>query len=150
MVHRLLGHHSEMQTQQIAKALGILIAQGSMETCEACAMAKAKQKNTQHKSQGHGKASAFNERVYSDLSYIYGPNQKRAQKYVWHLMIDSATGLGTDSFYKAKIEFIEPACKLLQKWKSDGNEIKILRQDNARENKLFEERATSADWKLNT
>ncbi len=107
MVHQLLGHHSKTWTQQIAKALGILIAQGSMDVCKACAIANAKQKNTQHKSQGQGKASAFNEKVYSDLSYIYGPDQKHAQMYVWHLMVDSATGLVTDRFYKTKIKFID-------------------------------------------
>ncbi len=121
-----------------------------MEICEACAIAKARQKNTTQDSQGHGKSTIYNKKVYSDLSYIYGPNQKRAYKYVWHLMIDSATGLGTDGFYKAKISFIEPACQQLQKWKTEGKEVKILRQDNAGENKLFEERAASADWKLAT
>ncbi len=116
-----------------------------MDVCKACAIAKAKQKNTQHKSQGQGKASAINEKVYSDLSYIYGPDQKCALKYIWHLMIDSATGLGTDCFYKAKMEFIELACKLLQKWKSNGNEVKILCQDSIGKNELFDEHATSAN-----
>ncbi len=65
-------------------------------------------------------------------------------------MVDSATGYGTNGFYKAKGSFIKPACMQLQKWKNDGKEVKIIRQDNAGENKLFEERAGSADWKLGT
>ncbi len=65
-------------------------------------------------------------------------------------MVDSATGYGTDGFYKAKGSFIEPACMQLQKWKNDRKEVKIIQQDNAGENKLFEERAGSADWKLGT
>ncbi len=78
VVNQLLGHHSKTQTQQIVKALGNTIAQGSMDVCEACAIAKAKQKNTQHESQWHEKLSEFNEKVYGDLSYIYRPNQKQA------------------------------------------------------------------------
>ncbi len=117
LAHRLLGHNSKVQTQHIAKALGISIAQGSMDVCEACAFAKAKQKYTTQESQGHRKSTVLNMKVYSDLSYIYGPNQKQAYKYVWHLMIDSATRIGTDGFYKAKISFIELACQQLQKWK---------------------------------
>ncbi len=60
-------------------------------------------------------------------------------------MINSATGLGTDGFYKDKISFIEPACQQLQKWKLEGNEVKILSQDNAGENKLLEEWVVSTD-----
>ncbi len=65
-------------------------------------------------------------------------------------MIDSATRLGTDGFYKAKISFIKPACQQLQKWKSEGTEVKILKQDNTGKHKLFEEIAANADWKLAT
>ncbi len=63
-------------------------------------------------------------------------------------MVDSATGYGTDGFYKAKGSFIEPACMQLQKWKNDGKEVKIIQQDNAGKNKLFEDRAGGTDWKL--
>ncbi len=69
---------------------------------------------------------------------------------VWHLMIDSTTGIGITGFYKAKISFIKPACQQLQKWKSEGKEVDILRQDNAGKNRLFEARAASLDWKLAT
>ncbi len=148
--HCLFGHQNENRTQEIAKALGIALTNEPMEVCEPCAIAKAKQKNTAHDSRGRGKSTTYNEKVYSDLSFVYGPNKKRAYKYVWHLMVDSATGYGTDGFYKAKGSFIEPACRQLQKWKNDGNEAKIICQDNAGENKLFEERAGSADWKLGT
>ncbi len=90
------------RTQEIAKALGIVLKKGPMEVCESCATAKAKQKNTTHDTSGHGKSTTYNNKVYSDLSFIYQPNKKQAYKYVWHLMIDSATWYGTDGFYKAK------------------------------------------------
>lgn len=65
-------------------------------------------------------------------------------------MIDITTGLGINGFYKAKIGFIKPACQQLQKWKSEENEVKMLWKDNAKENKLFEAKEASADWKLLT
>ncbi len=54
-----------------------------MEVCESCAIAKAKQKNTSHDTSGRGKSTTYNNKVYSDLSLVYGPNKKRAYKYVW-------------------------------------------------------------------
>ncbi len=76
LAHRLLGHHSKVQTEQIAKALGIMITLGSMEVCKAFAIAKAKKKNTTQDSQGCSKSTVFNEKVCSNLLYIYGPNHK--------------------------------------------------------------------------
>ncbi len=83
----------------------------------------------------------FNKKVCSDLSFIYIPNQKQAYKYIWHLIIDNATGLGADGFYNAKISFNKPACQQLQKWKSTRNEAKNLGQNNAGE-KNFQSMST--------
>jgi hypothetical protein len=47
--HQLLGHKSEANTRLTAKALGLTISRGSMEVCEACALAKAKQKGVPKK-----------------------------------------------------------------------------------------------------
>lgn len=52
-------------------------------------------------------------------------------------------------FIRLKFKFIEPTCKQLQKWNSEGNNVKILSKNNAGK-KLFEEHATSSDWKLGT
>ncbi len=41
--HKLLGHHGEVGTRQIAKALRISLTKGNMEVCKACAIAKARQ-----------------------------------------------------------------------------------------------------------
>lgn len=133
---------------EIAYVLGNKIPYGSMYTCKASAIAKAKQKITTHKSQGCRKSVIFHEKINSDLSFIYGPNQTQKYKYIWHFMIDSTTGLGTDRFYKSKISLIKSACQQLQKWKSEEKEVKNLQQDNSGYNKLFEERSASLDWKL--
>ncbi len=117
-VHHLFGHHNENRTLEIAKALGIVLTKGPMEVCESCAIAKAKQKNTTHDTSGCGKSTTYNNKVYLDLSFVCGSNKKCAYKYVWHLMVDNATGYSTDGFYKAKGNFIELACKQLQKWRN--------------------------------
>lgn len=146
--HHLFGYHNKNRTREIAKALGIVLTKGPMEVCKSCAIAKAKQKNTTHDTSSRGNSTTYNDKVYLDLSFVFGPNKKRAYKYMWHLMVDSATGYGTEGFYKAKNNFIEPACRQLQKWKNDGKEAKINQQDNAGDKKLFEERAGNSNWTL--
>ena len=47
--HERLGHHNEVTTRKIAKGLGWHITRGSMLPCQACAEAKAKQKNIPEK-----------------------------------------------------------------------------------------------------
>ncbi len=97
--------------QEIAKALGIVLTKGPMVVCKPCAIAKAKLKNTTHKISGQGKSTTYNNKVYLDLSFIYGPNEKHTYKYVWHLMVDSVSGYGTDEFHKAKRSSIKLTCK---------------------------------------
>ncbi len=72
--------------------------------------------------------STYNDKVYSDLSFVYGPNKKFACKYVWHLMVDSATGYVTDRFYKAKGSFSKPACEHRQEWKNLETRLKSFNE----------------------
>ncbi len=76
LAHKLLGHCGEIETHEISKALGITITCISMVVCEVCAIANTKQKNTAHKSQGCHNCMIFNEKVYINLSFIFGPNQR--------------------------------------------------------------------------
>jgi uncharacterized protein YnzC (UPF0291/DUF896 family) len=48
--HQLLGHKSEANTSKSEKTLGWVISHGSMPVCEACALAKEKQKDVPKKS----------------------------------------------------------------------------------------------------
>ena len=45
---------------------------------------------------------------------------------------------------------IEPMCERLQGQKEKGRAVKIIRQDNAGDNKKLQKRCSSADWKLDT
>jgi hypothetical protein len=67
--HRRLGHSNEGTTRKIARSLGCDITRGSLDTCEACAVAKAQQKNVTKVSKKPGAAHP-NERVFIDLAYI--------------------------------------------------------------------------------
>ncbi len=72
-VHALLGHHSEAITRKIAKELGWTISRGSMKPCEACTIAKARQKNVP-KTHGKNKNTAkANERWSHDISTVKAP-----------------------------------------------------------------------------
>ncbi len=70
LAHILLGHQGKVCTQDIVKALGITVVQGSMDLCKACAIAKIKQKNTAQETQGCRKSMIFTKKVYSNLSFI--------------------------------------------------------------------------------
>eukprot|EP00957_Ditylum_brightwellii_P092737 7061330-Ditylum_brightwellii.AAC.1 len=45
VAHALCGHISKEQSRKIVKHLGFTVSRGSMPKCEACAIAKAKQKS---------------------------------------------------------------------------------------------------------
>ena len=49
-VHAKLGHPDKEKARRTAKALGWTMVDGTMESCESCAMGKAKQKNVPQKS----------------------------------------------------------------------------------------------------
>ncbi len=69
--HQLLGHHNENRTHGIAKVLGIVLTKGPMEIYVSCVIAMAKQENTTHDTSGHGKSTTYNNKVYSDLPFVY-------------------------------------------------------------------------------
>ncbi len=75
--HAILGHSSEGKTRQTAAVLGILIARGTLKTCESCAIAKAKQKNVNNVSEGE-KAVKFNGRVYHDIATVKESEEDKA------------------------------------------------------------------------
>ncbi len=54
-------------------------------------------------------------------------------------MVDSATGYGTDGFYKAKGNFIEPACKQLQNGKILEMRLKLFAKTMLKKNFLSKE-----------
>ena len=52
-------------------------------------------------------------------------------------------------FYETKDRMIEPTCEKFHKWRENGMPVKYLRMDGAGENMKLQQRAESANWKLN-
>ena len=147
-VHAKLGHASEASTRETAKALGIELTRHSFKPCVACGMGKAKQKNVR-KSVEPETVPDVGERMHADISTIKRTVDTRAYvKPNWFMLVDAATGIKFSTFWKTKNAFIEPTCAQLHRWMKRGIGIRKIRCDNAGENKAWEARCHSADWKL--
>src|SRR5687767_14166304 len=67
--HKLLGHTGKATARETAKALGWIISKGQMKPCEACTVAKAKQKSVPKVSY-HVKSTRPGERMFLDLYLV--------------------------------------------------------------------------------
>ena len=144
-LHAIFGHPNETTTRATANALGLAIkGKGKMEICENCAKGKAKKKNVnkcnlkKYKNKG--------ERIYIDLSSVRARSFGGAK--FWVLIEDEATSHCWSLFLKNKSDLkheVLPWVKLLKK--KTGVDIKIIRCDNAGENKSLQE-AINADEDL--
>jgi hypothetical protein len=145
--HRRLGHMNEDTTRKTAKELGWEIDPGSLQPCEACAVAKAQQKNV-IKSSTRIKAEKPNERVFIDLASIK-QNMPRPTMPYWLIAVDDFTQLKRVDFLKSKSDLAETLCEKFSKDRGNGMPVKYVRCDNAGENTKFKERANSVEWQLN-
>ncbi len=123
----------------VAKQLGVELSRGSMPTCELCAMAKAHQHNVPKEVNSDKKVTEFNGRVMQDISVIKVPEKEefegvRINKPNWHLMVDKASKFKRSVFHEAKSGIISNLAEYMHAEKLRGYPIKILRQDNAKEN----------------
>jgi hypothetical protein len=66
----------------------------------------------------------------------------------WHMLVDEAMRIKVSTFYDTKKGMVEPTCELFHRWKLGGFPVKVVRQDNAGENKLLQSQSDSAAWKL--
>ena len=158
-LHEQLGHMNEQTCRKIAKHVGIQLTKGSLAPCEACAIAKSRQKNLPNKlkkvtfKDDTTKVDEINEMISIDLAKIGTPSNKNAsdpeiRNPNWAMIHDRATGRKVSDFYQNKSMMIEPTCEKIQVWKDEGKPVKRIRCDNAGENKKLEERLKSVDWKL--
>jgi hypothetical protein len=60
-------------------------------------------------------------------------------------MVDEKTGFKSLSFHHTKDEVIEPICKKLANWKSNGMKVKIIRMDNGSESKKIVKELNSSN-----
>ena len=125
---------SKDATRKIAAQLEMELSRTTFQTCEACAIGKAKQRNIP-KEALEEKATIFNGRVGHDLSKIKATEgmEVTINKSNWHMMVDKATGFKRSAFFETKDGIINYMCKMMHSKALQGHPIHILRQDNAGE-----------------
>jgi hypothetical protein len=146
--HEKLGHSNEDATRATADIVGMKLRKGGMGICLACTIGKAKQKNVRKKSEGI-KSKEPGGRMYLDISTVKDKkDEPTITKNNWRIMVDESTNLKISHLYAKKDRMVEPTCELIKKLKNMKIEIKILRMDNAGENKLLQQRCESKDWQF--
>lgn len=148
-LHQMLGHFGERDTRMTGKYLGYEIARGVLQPCESCALAKARQRNVPKVGTGE-KATEPNGRWFMDQSQLKPPKGIQGTKTTWSIIVDEYSNCGMSGFYDTKDAMIEPFCRRLQQQVARGKPVKILRMDNAGENKALEKSMSSSEWKFGT
>jgi hypothetical protein len=113
------------------------LRKGGMGTCLACTIGKEKQKNLMKKSEGI-KIKEPGGRMYLDISTVKDKKgEPKITKNNWRIMLDESINLKISHFYAKKDAMCERTCELIKKLKDMEIEVKILRMDNAGENRLL-------------
>ena len=148
--HCKFGHAGEDATRKAAEACGYRIVRGSMAPCEACAKAKAKQKNLT-KDSDHEPSTESNGRIYMDQMTLRAPKEATTvvTKPNWLMMVDEKTKMKFSTFHQTKSGFHDSTCAKMNLWKQNNMAVKTIRCDNAKENKDFESKVNGKHWKLN-
>jgi hypothetical protein len=68
--HATFGHTNKENTRKTAKELGIVLTQVTLRPCEACTVAKVKQKNFITRSAHKGATKKDERRIFIDISTI--------------------------------------------------------------------------------
>ncbi len=117
---------------------------------QGCAIAKVNQRNIP-KGISDSKATKFNGWIYHNLAKIKVPEEFEGvtiTKSNWHILVDEATKFKWSIFFETKGGIIKDFPKYMQEELMQGHLIKILRQDNAKENVAVIKMAQGKDWKI--
>jgi hypothetical protein len=112
-LHKILGHCGEASARLTGKALGYEVI-GIFDTCEACSIGKAKQKNINR--QWKGGSSVPGERLYVDIISIQGACFGGAK--LWALVVNDFSGYCWSNFLRAKSELKERILDLVKELKN--------------------------------
>ncbi len=112
---------------------------------------KAKQKIVNDESKGV-KAVKYNGRVYHGIETVKESKKDKSlgRRTVWHITAEETVNFKRSKFFVAKSNMPKDMCVFMQREKSRGHPISIIRQDNAGENKKLVTLAHSQKWKLET
>ena len=128
-LHQILGHCGEASARLTGKALGYEVI-GTFDTCEACSIGKARQKNVNKDWKGGSLIAG--ERLYVDISSIQGVSFGGSK--FWALIVDDYSGYCWSYFMKTKSELKERVIDLIKELRN----VKYLRLDDAGENFALE------------
>jgi hypothetical protein len=147
--HDMLGHINGKAVRMTALTLGWELTKGTLGVCEPCTEAKAKQKNLP-RHPDTPPSTKDESHIYLDIATIKKTkNGLEVYKGNWRIMADERTQLKFSDFFDTKNGMVEETCEQLHRWKESDRGAKIIRLDNAEENKLLHQRSQSADWKMN-
>jgi len=138
-LHNKLGHPGVDKLRATAAQMNLKLI-GTMDSCEDCALAKARQKNIPKLNPN--RSSIPGERLYLDISGIKAKSMG-GNKY-WVLIVDDATGMKWSFFLKLKDELPASVMPFLQGLRASDTKkvqyifVRFIRCDNAGENLLLE------------
>jgi hypothetical protein len=133
-LHGLLTHVGEDTARKTAKHYEWEVY-GTLEPCNHCATAKARQKNMNKSVES--KSEIPGERLLLDSSSVKGLSY--GNKKFWQLVVDDCSNLGFSDFLIRKNETEKKVVKLIKDLKAKhGKIVKYIRCDNAGENVRLE------------
>jgi hypothetical protein len=128
-LHKVFGHCGLETLKRTSKISGLKHS-GNFETCEECAVAKARQKNV-NKSWLNS-SDVPGERLYIDISSIAEKSFGEAK--FWALIIDDYSDYYWSFILKRKSDLKEKVETLLTDLQITGLNVKLIRCDDAGEN----------------
>lgn len=138
--HRMLGHVGEQKLRSTAKAMDVEL-QGKFEPCESCNRGKAKKKAIPK--EASNRSIIPMERVYVDIS-SFTTSSSGGKKH-WVLIVDDCTDMKWSYFIKRKEDLPETFMTFLKERDGEGKKVKIVRLDNAGENKALRDMVAESD-----
>ena len=132
--HRVTGHAGHHLMDATAKYYKVDLT-GRLNNCLSCSIKKIIQKNIPKKNED--KSENPGERMYLDISSMRKPRMGGRQH--WVILVDEATKYKKSFFLKKKNEKDEPIIDYMKALKARHKiKVKIIRCDNAGENKVLE------------
>ena len=140
--HRVTGHAGHHLMDATAKYYKVDLT-GKVNNCLSCSLEKIRQKNIPKKNEDKRKNPG--ERMYLDISSMRKPSMGGRQH--WVMLVDEATKYKKSFFLKKKNEQVEPIIDWIKALKARHKiQVKIIRCDNAGENKVLERESDKKDW----
>ena len=127
--HDKCGHKGIALIKKTLNHIGVTPL-GDLKSCEACGLAKAKQRAVNKTT--HVKSKMPGERLFIDTSGPY--SETLGGTRYWVQIVDDYTRIGFSGFVKNKNEIINFAERHFVLLKGLGYEVKFMRTDNAGEN----------------